>query len=83
MRDAGLTERWDLQGSPDATRNLYEQVSRSRSTGLDDSGGHVVIDCRLLQHSDSNVAPLHTSTSYQVVLTSDEENPFGHDMSLG
>ena len=28
VRDAGLTQGWDLQGSPDATSNLYASVAK-------------------------------------------------------
>ena len=73
VRDVGLKHGWDLQGSPDAIENLYANMTSS--TGEFES----CIDSHLFDALESFGSP---STSHYAI-TSEEENPFEHDMHLG
>ena len=72
VRDAGLKHGWDLQGSPDATENLYANLTMS--TGEVES----CIDRHLFDGLGHSGSP---STSHYVI-TSEGENPLDHELTL-
>ena len=74
VRDVGLKHGWDLQGSPDATENLY-----ARPTMRTDDSLHA-IDRQLYAELEHISSP---SPSHFVLTSDEEENPFEHDMTLG
>ena len=74
VRDVGLRQGWDLQGSPDATENLY-----ARPTVCIDSDLHN-IDRHLYAGSAQTSSP---STPHFMIASDEDDNPFGHDMYLG
>ena len=78
MRDAGLSQGWDLQGSPESTRDLYFDAIRGDQSVASSNTAFAVFDARLMQNNDV-VAPLPQFTLH----SSSDENPFGHEMTLG
>ena len=74
VRDAGLRQGWDLQGSPDATENLYANLATCAGE---------TVSC-IDNHLFDGLGDLGSlSPSHFVLTTDEEENPFGHAMYLG
>ena len=78
MRDAGLSQGWDLQGSPESTRDLYFDALREDQSVVCSNTAFAVFDTCLRQN-DGFVAPLPHFTLH----SSSDENPFGHETTLG
>ena len=92
VRDAGLTQGWDLCGSPEDTRNLYASTFGHHCKGATTFGHHCTRDDMACSHLDELIydgsyhVPDPSSSSTNVAmfeLTSDvDEDPFGHGVGL-
>ena len=78
MRDAGLSQGWDLQGSPESTRDIYLDAIREDQLVAGSSTAFAVFDRCIMQPNVFVASPpqftLHSSS---------DENPFGHETTLG
>ena len=72
-----MTPGWDLDGSPDDTRNVY---AASVKAGTCSDYQRQCVDHATLEADSAD--HLHSSPMLHVVATSDEENPFDHDFGL-
>ena len=73
VRDAGLRQGWDLQGSPDATENLYANLT---------TGAGERVSC-IDNHLFDGLGDLRSPLTSHYVITSEEENPLDHELTLG
>ena len=83
VRDAGLTQGWDLCGSPEDTRNLYASAFGHHHMRNDTDSSH--LDELIYDGSYHIPDPSSSSTNVAMFeLTSDvDEDPFGHGVGLG
>ena len=82
VRDAGLTQGWDLSGSPEDTRNLYASAHGHFSTGADTVCNRIdtLIYDGLCDNPDPSSSSTHVA-SYDIA-SEDENDPFGHGYGL-
>ena len=82
VRDAGLTQGWDLCGSPEDTRNLYASAFGHHCTRADMACNH--IDALIYDGLYENPDPSSRSTIVDTFsLASDvEEDPLGHGVGI-
>ena len=84
VRDAGLTQGWDLHGSPDDTRNFYARLYNGAETASSNRVGDDHIDQVLFDGLCDHPGPSTPSVIERTFdMVSEEENPFCHECDLG
>ena len=84
VRDAGLIQGWDLQGSPEDTRNIYARVVHETNMTLCNSVAVDHIDMALFNEPCDPPDPSSSSVIVRTFdLASEDENPFNHELGLG